>query len=182
VSFPAFFDTNVLYGATLCNLLLWLANGGAFRPLWSEGVLDELEKNLLSNGIDHEGVHKRVGTMRDYFPDAIVDGYDDLIEGMTCDEKDRHVLAAAVRANAEVLVTFNLKDFPGSSLEPFEIEAVHPDEFLLDQLDLYPGLVTRTLKHLIELYDNPPLSMDELLQRLASAGVPQFASEVTRHF
>lgn len=182
MSFPAFFDTNVLYGSTLCDLLLWLADGNAFRPLWSEDVLGELERNLLQNGIDEERARKRVETMRDYFPDAIVDGYGDLIDGMTCDEKDRHVLAAAVRANAEVLVTFNLKDFPSESLEPFEIEAVHPDEFLLDQLDLYPGLVTTTLEHLVEIYENPSLSMDELLQRLSAAGVPGFASEATRHF
>jgi predicted nucleic acid-binding protein len=182
VSFPAFFDTNVLYGSTLCDLLLWLADGNAFRPLWSEGILAELEKNLLGNGIDEPSVRKRVSTMRLYFPDAMVDGYDDLIDGMTCDEKDRHVLAAAVRANAEVLVTFNLRDFPDESLEPFEIEAVHPDEFLLDQLDLYPGLVTTTLERLIEIYENPSLSMDELLQRLATAGVPRFASEAMRHF
>jgi hypothetical protein len=49
------------------------------------------------------------------------------------------VLAAAVRANVEVLVTFNLRDFPAPALEPFDIIAVHPDEFLLDQLDLYPA-------------------------------------------
>lgn len=182
MAFPAFLDTNVLYGGHLCDLLLWLADGGAFRPLWSEGVLEELERNLIGNGVHEDGVRKRLDTMRDYFPDALVEGYADLIDGMTCDEKDRHVPAAAVRANAEILVTANLKDFPRSSLEPFDIEAVSPDEFLLDQLDLYPGLVTTTPEHLVEVYENPVLSMDELLQRLASAGVPDFASEVARHF
>lgn len=182
MAFPAFLDTNVLYGGHLCDLLLWLADGGAFRPLWSEGVLEELERNLINNGVSVDGVRRRLTTMREYFPDALVEGYADLIDGMTCDEKDRHVLAAAVRANAEVLVTANLRDFPKSSLVPFDIEAVSPDDFLLDQLDLYPGLVTTTLEHLITVYENPVLSMDELLQRLASAGVPDFASEVERHF
>ena len=118
--------------------------------------------------------------MVEYFPDAMIDGYDDLIDGMNCDPKDRHVLAAAVRANAEVLVTFNLKDFPVESTERFEIEVVHPDDFLMDQLDLFPGLTMGTLEHLVATYDEPPLTMEELLQILARAGVPKFAQDVLR--
>jgi hypothetical protein len=64
---------------------------------------------------------------------------EDLIGTMTNDPKDRHVLAAGIRATCEVLVTFNLKDFPDESVAAYDIEIVHPDEFLLDQLDLYPG-------------------------------------------
>jgi predicted nucleic acid-binding protein len=180
VTFPAFLDTSVLYGARLNDLLLWLADAGAFRPLWSADIMSELERNLLKNGEDSELVRKRVGTMRNYFPDAMVEGYGDLIEGMTCDSKDRHVLAAAVRANAEVLVTFNLKDFPAQSTAAFEIEVVYPDDFLLDQLDLFPGVVVGTLRHLVEIYDSPPVSMEELLQSLARVGVPKFALEVPR--
>ncbi len=181
MTFPAFFDTSVLYGARLSDLCLWLADAGAFRPLWSVDILDELERNLLRNGERADLVSKRIGTMKTYFPDAMVDGYSDLIEGMTCDPKDRHVLAAAVRANSEVLVTFNLKDFPADSTAAFEIEVVHPDDFLLDQLDLFPGVVVGTLRHLVTIYDSPPVSMDELLQSLARAGVSKFANEVPRY-
>jgi predicted nucleic acid-binding protein len=181
VTFPAFFDTSALYGARLSDLCLWLADAGAFRPLWSADIIEELERNLLKNGERADLVSKRIDTMTAYFPDAMVDGYGALIEGMTCDPKDRHVLAAAVRANAEVLVTFNLKDFPADSTAAFEIEVVHPDDFLLDQLDLFPGLVVGTLRHLIRIYDSPPVSMDELLQSLTRAGVPKFANEVPRY-
>ena len=118
--------------------------------------------------------------MVEYFPDAMVDGYEDLIEGMTCDRKDRHVLAAAVRANAEVLVTFNLKDFPPASTERFDIEVVHPDDFLMDQLDLFPGLTVATLEHLVEIYDSPAMTIEELLQVLSRAGVPKFAQDAFR--
>lgn len=181
MSFPAYFDTSALYGATLNDLLLWLADGGAFRPLWSADVMDELERNLLKNGETPELVAKRIRTMTTYFPDAMVDGYEDLIPGMTCDPKDRHVLAAAVRANAEVLVTFNLKDFPADSTKAFDIEVVHPDMFLLDQLDLFPGLVVTTLRKLVATYENPAVTIDELLQWLARAGVPRFSNEVPRY-
>jgi hypothetical protein len=71
--------------------------------------------------------------MRLAFPDAEVTGYESLIGSMANDEKDRHVLAATVRADAEILVTFNLRDFAEQALKPFDIAAVHPDEFLLNQ-------------------------------------------------
>lgn len=181
MAFPAFFDTCALYGATLNDLILWLAEGGTFRPLWSEGIMSELKKNLVENGHDQELIEKRLSQMRAVFPDAMVDGYEPLIEGMTCDPKDRHVLAAAVRANAEVLVTFNLKDFPDSCVEGYEIEIVHPDDFLLDQLDLYPKLVVDSLVRLTTLYKTPQVTMEDLLEMLIRSGVPNFVDEVRRH-
>lgn len=139
-TFPAFLDTCTLFGAYLCDTLLRLAEAGTFRPLWSAGVLGELERNLVDKrGLGKEAVLYRIGEMRRSFPDAEVRGYEDLTESMTCDAKDRHVLAAAVRGRAEVLVTVNTDDFPYASTAPYDLVVVHPDDFLLDQLDLYPG-------------------------------------------
>lgn len=180
MAFAAFIDTCVLYGSTLNDLLLWLAEGGAFRPLWSEGVMAELRDNLIQAGHNPILIDRRLDTMRAVFPDAMVDGYEQLVDGMTCDPKDRHILAAAVRANAEVLVTFNLGDFPGPSTESFEIEIVHPDFFLLDQLDLYPRLTLDTLARLTAIYEAPPVTMSELLEILERSGVPKFVEEVRR--
>jgi predicted nucleic acid-binding protein len=72
--------------------------------------------------------------MERYFADAMVAGYDDLVPTMTNDEEDRHVLDAAVRGDAEVLVTFNMEDLPAESVEPFDLEVIYPDDFLLAQL------------------------------------------------
>lgn len=177
MSFAAFFDTNVLYGAYLTDFILRLAERGAFRPLWSEGVLEELQRNLIVHH-DESAINYRIQTMRDHFPDAMVRGYEPLISGMTNDKKDRHVLAAAVRANAEVLVTFNTKDFPDSSVVLYEIEIVEPDGFLLDQLDLFPGLIMGTLRDWAEDCTSPALSETDLLQALAKSGTPKFAIEV----
>jgi len=177
VLFPAFFDTNVLYGALLCDYVLELADRRLFRPLWSDDVLFELSKNLVKNGEKPELVTKRVSTMEKYFADARVEGYGDLIPSMTNDEKDRHVLAAAIRGGAEVLVTFNVKHFPVSSLEPFDLEVVHPDDFLLDQLDLHHAVTLRALVELVEGYDSPAMTVDDLLRALARAGVPRFSDE-----
>lgn len=177
MSFPAFFDTNVLSGALLNDFILELADRGLFRPLWSKDVLAELSKNLVKNGEVPTFVDKRITTMERYFTDAMVTGYDDLVATMTNDEKDRHVLAAAVRGGAEVLVTFNTKDFPAQSVEPFHLEVVHPDDFLLDQLDLYRAPTLRAMVELTEGYDSPAMIIDDFLLALTRAGVPKFVAE-----
>ena len=96
--FPAFLDTCTLYGAYLCDSLLRLAEAGTYRPLWSADVLDELERALVVRGLEKKAVTHRIGEMRRAFPDAEVRGYENLVGRMTCDPKDRHVLAAAVRS------------------------------------------------------------------------------------
>ncbi|KTR41927.1 DNA-binding protein [Curtobacterium oceanosedimentum] len=181
MAFPAFFDACTLYGIRLTDLILRLADAGAFRPLWSDEVLDEVRRNVVGAGVDPSGIDARIDAMQTYFPDATVTGYEALTAAMTCDPKDRHVLAAAVRSKADVLVTFNLRDFPGASLEPFDVEVVHPDDFLLDQLDLFPGVVTRVLRELAEDYVDPPLTIDDVLEDLRRAGVPRFASDARRY-
>ena len=75
--------------------------------------------------------------MASAFPEAMVTGHESMVDSMENDPKDRHVLAAAVHSDCEVVVTFNLQDFPASALTPHGLVAVHPDEFLLDQVDLY---------------------------------------------
>lgn len=179
MSFPVFFDTCALFGGTLNDTLLRLAELGAYRILWSEGVLLELERNLAER-VGHVAAARRVSAMRTAFPDAAVTDYEDLASVMTCDDKDRHVLAAAVRGQAEVLVTFNVKDFPQPSLAPHEMTAVHPDDFLLDQLDLHPARVRAALLGQVHDATRPPLTMSRLLTILGESDVPRFAAEAGR--
>jgi hypothetical protein len=144
-------------------------------------VFEELERNLRERGLSDEAVAHRIGEMRGAFPDAEVRGYEPLIEAMTCDEKDRHVLAAAVRGGAEVVVTFNVDDFPTASTEPYDITVVSPDDFLLDQLDLYPGLTVKVLRDQAARFTSPAMTIEGLIGHLAAAGVTRFAAEVHRH-
>ncbi|GAA3339805.1 hypothetical protein GCM10017714_16970 [Curtobacterium pusillum] len=95
MAFTVFFDACTIYGITLSDFLLRLADEGAFRPLWSEGVLEEVRRNAVAAGISPTGIDRRLDVMRTYFPDALVTGHDDLVDALTCDPKDRHVLAAA---------------------------------------------------------------------------------------
>lgn len=179
--FPAFLDTCVLYPAYLCDTLLRLAEASAYRPLWSAEVLTELRRNLIERDIPAERVDRRIAHMTRSFPDAIVTGYESLIDGMANDPKDRHVLAATVRANAEVLVTFNMSDSPEPALKPYDVIAIHPDEFLLDQLDLYPGVTLEVLRQQAASYRRVPNTVSGILVLLERTGVPRFAAEVRRH-
>jgi hypothetical protein len=101
-----------------------------------------------------------------------VTGYETLVDGMTNDPKDRHVLAAAVRANAEVVVTFNLDDFPEPALKPFDITAINPDEFLLDQLHLHPRVTVEALSRQAASCQREPTTVPGHLVRLERGGVP----------
>jgi len=180
MAFPVFFDTCSIYGSVLTDLILRLAEGGAFRPLWSQHVLQELEENLAER-IGQDAAARRVGFMRRAFPDAEVTGYELLIDTMANDPKDRHVLAAAVCGNAAVIVTFNLDDFPDSALSSFDIIAIHPDEFLLDQFDLYRSLVVEVFEDLADTYERPPMTVEQLLSSLAPM-TPQFVAAVRGEF
>lgn len=182
MAFPAFLDACVLLPISLTDTLLRLAQANTYRPLWSDQVLDEVERNLpiASDTVTPQKARKRIDAMRGAFPDAMVTGYEALISAMTNDEKDRHVLAAAVKGGAEVVVTANLGDFPPASLMPYDITAVHPDDFLLDQLDLYPVATVQVLHEQIAAYNNPAITPVEFLDHF-TATVPNFAEALRPH-
>lgn len=116
------------------------------------------------------------------FPEATVTGYESMIDSMANHPKDRHVLAAAVHSSCEVIVTFNLKDFPRAMLVPHGIDAVHPDEFLLDQLDLYPQQVGRALVRQAAETARPQLTLLQVLASLERISLAGFAAEVRRRW
>lgn len=182
MAFPAFLDTCVLYSSTLRDTVLRIAETGAFSPLWSADVLAELRVVLEREaGLEPAKTVRVTDLMQVAFPAAEVTDYQALIGAMICHPKDRHVLAGAVSGGAQVLVTFNLKDFPSPSVAVHDVAVVTPDEFLLDQLDLYPARVGRALVGQLIAASRPPLTMGQLLGRLARAGVPGFADEARRH-
>lgn len=176
-----FFDTCALYGIDLADTCLRLADAGSFEPKWSADVLEELRRNLVrSTGLSETQVAKRIGMMETVFHDARVTGYQHLEDSLTCDEKDRHVLAAAIHCGATDLVTFNLKDFPPDSTRLHGIRVVGPDEFMGRQFAADPETVLQVVRHQALSKRRPPMSVAEVLDRLTKAGVPKFASEVRR--
>lgn len=179
MTFAAVLDTCVLYPAHLRDTVLRLAERGLYRALWSAGIVEELRRNLAEL-VTPTAVGRLLDQMTAAFPEAEVTGYQSLIDGLTCDPKDRHVLAAAVRADAGAIITFNTTDFPDHSIEPFELEVIHPDTFLLDQLDLDPVAVIDELAQQAEANRRSPTTVPQLLDALARAGTPAFADEVQR--
>lgn len=64
------------------------------------------------------------------FPDADIKGFFHLIEKLQLpDNNDRHVLAAAIHAKADFIITYNVKDFPQKYLASFSLNAINPDDF-----------------------------------------------------
>lgn len=169
MAFVVLYDACVLYPAPLRDLLVRLANTGIVRARWSEAILDECFRSILENRPDlkPEALARTRELMKKAVPNCIVTGFDGLVEGLVLpDPDDRHVLAAAICAGAQAIVTFNLDDFPDEKLAPFNIEAKHPDEFVLNAIDIAPGIVTKVVGEQASALKNPPRSIAELLDTL----------------
>lgn len=178
-SFIVFYDANVLYPAELRNFLMHLALIGIFRAKWSADVHEEWIRNLLANRPDltREKLERTRQLMEKAAPDALVTGYEHLIAGLRLpDPDDRHVLAAAIHCGASVIVTRNLVDFPPQDLKQFDLEAQHPDEFILHLLDLAPGLVIEAAENHRLSLKNPPKTVEQYMAALELQGLPQTAA------
>jgi len=155
---------------------MWLSVTDLFRARWTEEILDEWTRNLLANRPDlkPEQLAYTRQKMNGSTLDCLVTGYEQLIEGLELpDPNDRHVLAAAIRAQAGVIVTFNLKDFPDDKLAPFGIEAQHPDDFITHLADLSAGRVCGAAKRHRQSLKNPPKTVDEYLDTLERQQLPK---------
>lgn len=161
-------DACTLVPIRLATTILWLAEAGLFQPLWSDQILDEVRRNLpRAGGITEERAEHRVRLMQDCFgAEALVDGHEVLIDTMLCDVKDSHVLAAAVHACADTIVTFNLKDFPQESTAPHGVEVLHPDTFLRQLLAQQPDDVVAVLRREVQTFHDPPATLEEFLASL----------------
>jgi predicted nucleic acid-binding protein len=180
--FTAVYDACVLYPAPLRDFLMWLALSGRFRARWSLEIHNEWKRNLLKNRPDltAEQLDRTSELMDHAIPDACVTGYENLVEGlMLPDMNDRHVLAAAIRCNASVIVTFNKKDFPCTLLEPFGLEAQHPDEFVDDLFDLDPAAVVCAAQRQRKQLKMPPMDVGTYLDLLLRQGLVRSVEALT---
>lgn len=176
--FTVIYDANVLYPAAVRDLLIELASSGLFRAYWTESIHDEWVRSVLDNRPDLDrGVVDRTRKLMDQaVEEPLVTGYEPLIEMLTLpDPDDRHVLAAAIRADADAIVTFNLKDFPAEQLAPFSIEAIHPDEFVRYQFDFSQHAVCEAVRLIRQRLHNPPYDAEGYLTHLAASGLPATA-------
>lgn len=174
--FTVVYDACVLYPAPLRDFLMWLAITDLFRARWSNMIHDEWINNLMKNRSDlkREDLERTRKLMNESVRDSLVSGFEHLIHAVSLpDPDDRHVVAAAIHAGADLIVTFNLKDFPAEALRPYNIEARHPDDFIFDLLDLHPALVLHAAANHRRTLKKPPKTPDEYLDVLRRQGLTQ---------
>lgn len=170
------YDACVLYPAPLRDLLIRLARTDLFRARWTDAIHEEWISNLLAARLDLSAaqLERTRQLMNAAVRDCLVTGYEARIATLTLpDADDRHVLAAAIEAQAQIIVTFNLRDFPPATLNLYQIEAQHPDDFLLSLIALNPLTVRETIEtHQLAL-KKPPKTPDAYLDTLRKQGLPK---------
>src|SRR5579872_301886 len=167
-SFGVVLDACVLIPASLRDTLLRATAAGLYNIQFTDDNLEEVRRNLVFDiGISELKAEQLINAIHKHFHFAFITHHIPLIEAMPINNKDRHVLAAAVASKAECIVTQNLKDFPEELLTPFRVIAQSPDEFLTDLFVFAPDQMAEIVKKQANDLRNPPRSVSELLATLA---------------
>ncbi|GAB2480979.1 PIN domain-containing protein [Nocardiopsis aegyptia] len=181
MSFVVIYDANVLYPSTLRDLLIRVAQAGLVQARWTHQILDETFGNLRKNRpeLSDEALRRTRKLMICAVRDCLVTGYEPLIDSLDLpDLDDRHVLAAAIRARAQVIVTENLTDFPSSVLDGWDIEAKSPDDFILDQIHLDRKVVWSCAQQIADSWRNPPGTVADVLASLQRSNLHRAVAEL----
>ncbi len=174
------YDANVLYPSTLRDVLIRVGLARLVQPKWTEQILDEVFRNLRVNrpDLDPARLKRTRELMNASIRDVTVTGFEQLIEQLTIpDPHDRHVLAAAIHAGAQVIVTKNLRDFPAPALTPWGVEAQHPDAFLTSVHQNHPDALSDIAKAIARAWGAPDATPAQVIDRLA-VDAPQTAKLV----
>ncbi len=170
----AVLDANVIYPAPLRDYLLYLAGLKVYYPLWTDEIQEEWGRSLLKARPDIDGASvaaTRRSMDREFYGSKLT-GYELIIESLSLpDPGDRHVLAAAIKGGADVIVTANLKDFPRRILDPYNIRAEHPDDFVLTCITREKENAVKALENQVKFLKNPPLSIEKVLGNLGRCGL-----------
>jgi predicted nucleic acid-binding protein len=174
----ALLDASVLYPAPLRDLLMHLAQTELFKARWSNQIHDEWTRNVLQDRPDLNAsqIARTRALMDAHVDGALVTDFEDLIPKLELpDPDDRHVLAAAIRCDANLIVTMNLKHFPSKELAAHGLEPIHPDAFVLRLLEINKALVLAAIKKQRASLTRPPLSQNEMLEVFKIQGLRQTA-------
>lgn len=180
-SIIAVYDANILHPAPIRDLFIRIAQTGIVRAKWTEMIHEEWIRNVLKNNpqITRERITQTKKMMNEAIRDCLVTDYEILIDSIQLpDVDDRHVLAAAIQSNAEIIVTYNLKDFPIATLEKFNIEALHPDDFLSSLFEQAPKQLCAAIARQRESLRKPPKSATELLEIFENQGLTQSVAKL----
>lgn len=179
--FIAVLDACVLYPAPIRDLLLHLAYFDLYTPKWTDNIQEEWTRNLLINRPDlsAQQLQKATDAMNITFPDANVANYESIITAINLpDSGDCHVLAAAIRCSAEVIVTANIKDFPNEYLSKYDVEAQHPDFFISNLVDLNPEKALKAFQQQVSNLKKPPMTEMQVIENLKKVGLEVTSSKL----
>lgn len=172
VRFTCVLDTNVIYPIDIRDLLFWFASYDLYTPKWSKHIFDEWISVMKRKGVPDKEIRKRVANANAAFPDALVKNYEPLIDALKLpDMDDCHVLAAAIKTNANIIVTNNLKDFPEDYLATYGLSAKKADDFITDIIDLNQEQAVQAFMMLVQHKGNPDLNQFEVLDRYRKIGL-----------
>ncbi|WP_069071271.1 PIN domain-containing protein [Nostoc sp. KVJ20] len=182
LSFSVVLDSCVIYPMPLCDTLFRAAEAELYEIHFSQEILEGATRNLVKKGKMTDAKAARFQEMlKIHFPEAIVEVPEHLVASMTNHPGDYHVVAAAIVAKAKVIVTADLDDFPAEALKPWDIEAWHPDDFLVYLNDQFPGKMIQVIQQQSEDLKNPPMTIVELLDKLEKNNVTKFAGSICFH-
>ncbi len=175
LAFTADFDACVLYPAPLRDLLVQLAVSGVFRAKWTDTIHEEWIRSLLAKRPDLARTElDRTRELMNRTADSLVTGYERLIPAVDLpDFDDRHVAAAAIHAGADVIVTFNLKDFPAAAHGPYGLRAIHPDDLISGLFSIDEAEVLAAARRCRARLRNPPETAAAYLETLRAQGLPR---------
>ena len=173
------YDACVLYPAPLRDLLMWLALSDLFQAKWTDRIHQEWISNVLKDRPDLtlNQLNRTKNLMNFHVRDALVNNYEDLIPSLTLpDPNDRHILATAVKAKASLIITFNLKDFRFSILRNYQVEAITPDDFILELIDLDEKAIIQAATQHKNTLKNPPFTLEQYLESLTKQNLIETAN------
>jgi len=179
-----FYDANVLYSAQLRDFLMRLALGKVVKARWSERVHEEWMRNVHADysDITKEDLRRIQNLMDEALPNALTEGYEDRIEDLSLpDPSDRHVLATAIEANADYIVTFNERDFPASELGNWDIDAIGPDALVSDLFAPMPNRIIEVARVHRQSLTRPSKTPEGYLEILRNCGFEEPARLLKEH-
>ena len=178
MAFVVVYDACALHGNTSRDLLIRIAQAGLVRAKWTDRILDELIESLADRGIGSPEKRERLRKLiTNSVADSMVTGHEQLTDSLRLpDPNDRHVLAAAIRAHAQLIVTDNTRDFPVGELKQWDIETKTPDEFVRDLIGIDAWTVHACVRDIVASRDNPPVTTESVLGQLERSGMVQTTS------
>jgi predicted nucleic acid-binding protein len=183
-SIVAVCDACVLYPFHQRNILVQAAVDGIYSARWTDEIHDEWTRNLLANipEIPPQRLQQTRRLMEMALPDARITGFHHHIDGLNLpDPQDRHVVAAAIKANASLILTWNLRDFPASALKEHALECLTPDAFLASLYDRTPELIVATLSNARRNLSKSGVSALGFLDILMAHGLTELAARLREH-